>query len=120
MKRSPFNPYTQHALHSRVSIFSQDALVGIKSLDKLLRGQHGERVLQQKEIIPNIRNGFYMKTERGMNSQSDQNMERSRQVIHWEIRKAQTGRFLGAQGRSEGQELGNPEEQSTAPNERLK
>lgn len=55
-----------------------------------------------------------------MNSQSDQNMERSRQVIHWEIRKAQTGRFLGAQGRSEGQELGNPEEQSTAPNERLK
>lgn len=45
--------HTQHTLHRSVSVLSQDALVGIKSLDELLGGQHGERVLQQQNINNN-------------------------------------------------------------------
>lgn len=39
--------YAENVLHSRVSLFAQDAPVGVKSVDELLRGHHGEGVLQQ-------------------------------------------------------------------------
>lgn len=51
-KRSIFwgvniSAYTEYVLHSGVSILAQDAPIGVKSVDELLRGHHGEGILQQ-------------------------------------------------------------------------
>lgn len=42
--------YTEHVLHGGVSLLAQDAPVGVEPLDELLRGHHGEGVLQQHKV----------------------------------------------------------------------
>lgn len=39
--------HTEYTLHSGAPFLAQDAVVGVKSVDKLLGGHHGESVLQQ-------------------------------------------------------------------------
>lgn len=43
--------HTEYTLHSAAPFLAQDAVVGVKSMDKLLGGHRGESVLQQHKNV---------------------------------------------------------------------
>lgn len=116
--------YTEYVLHCGVSLLAQDAPIGVKSVDELLRGHHGEGILQQHkgggESLFSIlfffsRNGNLKKQQQTIRFvDTYQHVQGRRQVVHRKFRKPKTGWLLRAKCGGQWQHLGHSGSQGAA------
>lgn len=110
--------YTEYVLHCFVSLLAQDALIGVKSVDELLRGHHGEGILQQHKGGVFSASSSETVIKKNKKTIRYQHVQGRRQVVHRKFRKPKTGWLLRAKCGGQWQHLGHSGSQDAA--ERLK